>query len=150
MWTALDTIWLPNVVLMASPYWTSSVHIRGYSMDCSRDECLSRLISHYYYPKLSIIGYVDSARYDMVAQCGAGGQPKSDLLSTHMRLWLWPYERRWSEPVALSVVLCQTKLNWSLAAVEADTDSATYDMEAQCGAGGQPKSDLLSTHTRLW
>jgi len=31
--------------------------------------------------------------------------------------------------------------------VEADNDSTTYDIEAQCGAGGQPKSDLLSTHT---
>jgi hypothetical protein len=90
----------------------------------------------------------DSATYDMEAQCGAGGTPKSDLLSAHTRLWRWPYARRWSEPVDLPLALSQ--LNWSLAAVEADNDSATYDMQAQCGAGGQPKSDLLSAHTRLW
>jgi hypothetical protein len=59
------------------------------------------------------------------------------------------YARRWSEPVDLPLILSQTKFVWSLAAVEADNDSATYDMEAQCGAGGQPKSDLLSTQTRL-
>jgi hypothetical protein len=29
---------------------------------------------------------VDSARYDMVDQCVAGGQPKFDLLTTHARL----------------------------------------------------------------
>jgi hypothetical protein len=48
-------------------------------MDCSRDECLSQLISHYDYPKLSIIGYVDSARYDLLAQCGVDGQPNLTL-----------------------------------------------------------------------
>jgi len=91
----------------------------------------------------------DSATHDMEAQCCAGGQPKSDLLSTHMRLWRWPCPRQWSEPVDLPLLLSQTKLNLSLAAVEADNDSATHDMEAQCGAGGQPKSDLLSAHMRL-
>jgi len=73
-----------------------------------------------------------------------------DLLGTHMRLWRWPYARRWSEPVDLRLLLSHTKSNWLLAAVEADNDSATHDMEAQCGVGGQPKSDLLSTHMRLW
>ena len=29
---------------------------------------------------------VDSARYAMVAQCGAGGKPKLALILTHMRL----------------------------------------------------------------
>jgi hypothetical protein len=29
---------------------------------------------------------VDSARVDMVAQCGAGDQPQIDLLSMHTRL----------------------------------------------------------------
>ena len=60
------------------------------------------------------------------------------------RLWRWPYARRWSEPVDLPLALSQTKLNWWLAVVEAKNYSATYDMQAQCGAGGQPKSDFLS------
>jgi hypothetical protein len=29
---------------------------------------------------------VDSARYDVVARCGAGGQPKLDLITIHTRL----------------------------------------------------------------
>ena len=57
-------------------------------------------------------------------------------------------EAQWSEPVDLPFPLCQPILNCSLAAVEADNDSTTYHMEAQCGAGSQPKSDLLSAHTR--
>jgi hypothetical protein len=92
----------------------------------------------------------DSTTYHMEAQCGAGSQPKSDLLSAHTRLWWWPCVRQWSEPVDFRFILCQPNLNCSLAAVEADNDSTTYHMEAQCGAGGQPKSDLLSAHTRLW
>jgi len=47
------------------------------------------------------------------------------------------------------LLLSQTKYNWSLAAVEVDVDSATHDVAAQCEAGGQPKLDLFSTHTRL-
>ena len=46
-------------------------------------------------------------------------------------------------------VLSQTKYIWSLAAVDADVDDARYDMVAQCGAGGQPKLDLITIHTRL-
>jgi hypothetical protein len=94
----------------------------------------------------AVEAYNNSATYDMQAQCGACGQPKSDLLSTYTRLWRWPYARRWSEPVDLLLVLSQTNLNWSLSAVKADNESATYDMQAQCGAGGKPKSDLLSAH----
>jgi len=55
-----------------------------------------------------------------------------------------------SESVDFRLLLYQPKLNWSVAAVEADNDIATYDMEAQCGAGGQPRSYLCRTHTRLW
>jgi hypothetical protein len=91
-----------------------------------------------------------SAIYDMVAQCGAGGRPKLDLLRTHhtrlqYRLWL----RRWSEPLDLPFLLSQRKWNETIATVEAHGSSAIYDMVAQCGAGGRPKLDLLRTHTRL-
>jgi hypothetical protein len=67
----------------------------------------------------------------------------------YTRLWCWPHARRWSEPVDLPLLLSQTKHNWSLAVVEADVEGATHEMVAQCGGGGQPKLDLLSTHTRL-
>ncbi len=40
----------------------------------------------------------------------------------------------------------QTKYNWSLAAVKADVGRTTYDMVAQCGAGGKPTLDLHQTH----
>jgi hypothetical protein len=92
---------------------------------------------------------VDSSTHDMVAQCAAGGKHKSDLLSTHTRLWYRLQVRRWSESVELCLLPSQTKCDWSLAVVEADVDSATHDMVAQCSAGGKHKSDLLSTHTRL-
>jgi hypothetical protein len=52
-----------------------------------------------------------------------------------------------SEPVDSPLVLSQTKYNWSLAAVEVNVGSTTYDMVAQCGAGDQLKSDL-SVHIR--
>ena len=52
-----------------------------------------------------------------------------------MRLWRWPCARQWSEPVDFRLLLSQPKSNWSLAVVEANNDSATQDMEAQCGAG---------------
>ncbi len=64
---------------------------------------------------------------------------------THMRLWRWPYARRWSESVDLPLVLSQTKLNWSLAVVEEVVDSVTHNMVTQCGAGGQPKLDLIES-----
>jgi hypothetical protein len=54
-----------------------------------------------------------------------------------------------SEPDDLPLLLSQPKYNWSLAAVEADVHSATYDMVAKCCAGGQLKLELLSTHMRL-
>jgi hypothetical protein len=43
-------------------------------------------------------------------------------------------------------LISQTNYIRSLAAVEADVDSATYVMVAQCGAGGQPKLDLHNTY----
>jgi hypothetical protein len=52
-------------------------------------------------------------------------------------------------PVDLPLPLSQTKHNRSAAPVEADVDSATYDMVAQCGASNQLKLNLLSTLTRL-
>jgi hypothetical protein len=93
---------------------------------------------------------VDSDRHDMAAQCGAGGRPKVDLLSTYTRLWCWPYVRRWSEPVDLPFPLSQAKYNWSLAQDDATVDIDTHDIAAHCGAFGRPKVDLLSTYTRLW
>jgi hypothetical protein len=54
--------------------------------------------------------------------------------------------RRRSEPVVLPFLLSQTSFNWSLAPVEANIDSATHDMVAQCGVGDQPQIDLLSTY----
>jgi len=39
--------------------------------------------------------------------------------------------------------------NWSLAVVDEVVDSATYDMVTEVVAGGQPKFDRLSTHTRF-
>ena len=56
---------------------------------------------------------------------------------------------RQSEPVDLPLLLSQTKYNWPLAPVEADMESATNEKVAHCGAGGQPKSDLIWTHMRL-
>ena len=58
-------------------------------------------------------------------------------------------EAQWSEPVDLPLLLSQTKYNWSLAEVDADIDSTTQDMVAQCDAGGQPKSALITTHMML-
>jgi len=57
---------------------------------------------------------------------------------------------RLSEPVDLPLLLSQTKCNRSLAAVEANVDSATDDVVAQCVAGGQPKLDLLIIYTTLY
>ena len=74
--------------------------------------------------------------------------PPSTMLRTQH--YMPTLEAQWSEPVDLPFPLCQPILNCSLAAVEADNDSTTYHMEAQCGAGGQPKSDLISAHTKLW
>jgi hypothetical protein len=48
--------------------------------------------------------------------------------------------------VDLPLLLSQTNYNWSLAPVEANVVSVTHDMVAQCGAGGQPQMDLLSTY----
>jgi hypothetical protein len=90
---------------------------------------------------------MDSARYDMSAECGAGGQPKLDLIRTYTRLWCFSNMCRWSEPVDLRLLLSRTKYNWSLAPDEDDMDSARYDMVAQCTAGGQLKLDLFRTHT---
>jgi hypothetical protein len=92
---------------------------------------------------------LDSATYDVVAKCGAGHQPKLDLLGTHTTLYYRLYGRRWSGPVDLPSLLSQTKYNRSLAAVEANEDSATYDVVKKCGAGRKPKLDLLRTHTTL-
>jgi hypothetical protein len=85
---------------------------------------------------------VDSATHDVVAHCGAGGQPKLELHRKHTRMWCCCYARRGHKPVDISLLLSPTKYNWSLAPVEADVDSATHDVEAQCGAGGQPKLDI--------
>jgi len=85
----------------------------------------------------------------MMAQCGAGGQPKLDLICTHTRLSCRSYMRKFSEPVDLPLLVSQTKYNWSLALDEAEVDSATHDMVAQCGAGSQPLLELLRKHTRL-
>jgi hypothetical protein len=92
---------------------------------------------------------VDSATHDMVAQCGAGGQPKLDLLRTHTRPSCCCNMRKLSEPVDLPLLLSKTKYNWSLALDEAYVNIATHDMLAQCGAGDQPLLDLLRTNTRL-
>ena len=81
---------------------------------------------------------VDSGTYDMVAQCGAGGQPKLGLLRTHTSLWCCCNVRRRREPFDFPLLLSQTKYNWSLAPVEADVDSAIHDMVAERGACGQP------------
>jgi hypothetical protein len=40
--------------------------------------------------------------------------------------------------VDFPLLLSQTKDNWSLALAEADVDSATHDIIAQCGVGDQP------------
>jgi hypothetical protein len=98
---------------------------------------------------------VDSATHDMETEteceCGDGGEPTVYLLRTHTRLWCCCSVRRWREPVDLRLLRSQTKYNWSLALVEADVDSATHDMETECGAYayGEPKLDLFKTHTRL-
>jgi hypothetical protein len=80
---------------------------------------------------------VDSATHDIADQCGAGGQPKLDLLSTHTKLWCCCNVRRWREPVDFPLLLSQTKYQWSLAPVVVDVDSATHDIADQCGADGR-------------
>jgi hypothetical protein len=55
-WTALDTIWLPNVVLAASPNRTSSGHRRSRRDGPTLDDGLSRLIYVSYDPNQSMIG----------------------------------------------------------------------------------------------
>jgi hypothetical protein len=82
----------------------------------------------------------------MVAQCGAGGKHKWELISTHTRLWCCPYARRWSEPADLPLLSSHTKHNWTPAADEADDDGDTHDMVAQCGACGQTRWDLDSIY----
>jgi hypothetical protein len=72
----------------------------------------------------------------------ASPNSKLDLLTTHTKVWCRPYEKRWSEPVDVSLPLFQTKYDRSLAAVDAELDSATNDMVAQCGAGGQSKFQI--------
>jgi len=86
MWTALHTICCPNVVLAASPNWTSSLHIRDCSIVCSWEDGPSRLIYDTYYPNRSIFGQLelddedlDSATHNMLSQCGVGGQPKLQI-----------------------------------------------------------------------
>jgi hypothetical protein len=59
------------------------------------------------------------------------------------------YVRKWREPVDLPLPLSQAKQIWSLAPVEVDVGRARYEMVAQCGAGGRPKLNLVSTYTRL-
>jgi hypothetical protein len=82
---------------------------------------------------------VDAARYDMVAQCGAGCQPKLDLIMIHRRWWF--------DLVDFPLLRSQTRYNGSLAAVDADVDKARYDMVAQCGAGGQLKFAIMRLET---
>ena len=97
-----------------------------------------------------VVKHVVSAAYDMVAQCGApGGQPKFDIYLDHTRLKYCLHARGWSEPVDLPLLLSQTKYNRSLAADEADVDSAPHNMVAQCWAGGKLKFDLFSTQSWL-
>jgi hypothetical protein len=57
--------------------------------------------------------------------------------------------RRRSEPVDLHLLLYQTNFIRLLAVVHADMEFATHELAAHCGGCGQPKSDLLGTHTRL-
>ena len=52
--------------------------------------------------------------------------------------------------VDLCLLLSRTNINRSLAADDNDIDSATHDMAAQCGAGGQPKLHLLRAYTSVW
>jgi hypothetical protein len=92
---------------------------------------------------------MEFATYEFASRCGAGGQPKLDLIGTHMRLLRRTFERRWSEPVDLRLALMHTNYIWSLAGVHADMECATLELAAQCGGCGQPKSDLLGTHMRL-
>jgi hypothetical protein len=94
--------------------------------------------------------HVDSATHDMAVQRAAGGQPNSNLIRTYTRLWCCCFRRRWPEPFDLRLLLSQTKYNRSLAPAEAHVDSATHDMAVQRAAGGQPKSNLIRTYTRLW
>ena len=58
-------------------------------------------------------------------------------------------ERRWSELVDLPLLLSQTKDSWSLAPVDTDVDSATYDMVAQCGAGGYELNEDLNQEKKV-
>jgi len=93
---------------------------------------------------------VDSVTYDTVAQCGPNPNPKFDFLLTHTR-YSWQFNAWWwSEPLDLPFFLPHTNFIWSLAALNADVDSATHDTVAQCGPNPNPnpKLDLMRTHTR--
>jgi hypothetical protein len=105
--------------------------------------------TNFFWSVAAVEADVDSATYDMVTHCGADPNPRLDLVRTHTGLSLRLYGGRWSEPLDLPLLLSQTNFIWSVAAVEADVVKATHNVVAQCGAGGQPKLDLLSSHTRL-
>jgi hypothetical protein len=95
---------------------------------------------------------MDSARYVMMAHCGAGGQPKLALLCTHTRLWCCCHMRRWAEPVHFPLSLFQTKHNGSLAPAQANMDSARYVVVAQCSVvilvGGKFENDSGMRHAQ--
>jgi hypothetical protein len=139
-------------VLATSPYLTSSVHIRGCSIVRRQEDGLSRLIYLCSYPEQSIICPQQRMRMTWTA-LDMIWWPDVVLAAspnwTYTRLWCFSNMCRWSEPVDLRLLLSRTKYNWSLAPDEDDMDSATYDMVARCGAGGQPERDNVSTETSL-
>jgi len=107
------TIWRPNVVLAASPNWFGIIrtHTRLSWRACAEPVDFPLLLSQTKHNG-SIApaqANMDSARSTMAAQCGAGGQPKLAILSTHKRLWCCCYMRGWSAPVDFPLLLSQTK-----------------------------------------
>jgi hypothetical protein len=136
----LDLIWTHTISWCCCYMcrWTEPVDLPFLRTQTKHDWSLAPAQSH-----------VDSDRYDMAAQCGAGGKLKLDLIRTHTRLWCCCYMCRWTEPVDFPLLLSQTKHNWSLAPAQAHVDSDRHVMVAQCGACGKLKLDLIWTHTRL-
>jgi hypothetical protein len=94
MWTVLDTIWLPNVAWCLQPAQiglqqdTYEVAVTDIHKITDAQVNLRLLLSHtkYHWSPAPVEKDVDSARYNIVDQCGAGDQPKLDLLRTHTRL----------------------------------------------------------------
>jgi hypothetical protein len=87
--------------------------------------------------------------HDVVAQCGAGSKPTIGPHHNTYEVVESMHIRCWYVPLDSPLILSRTNFIWSNASAEADLDSASHDLVAQCGAGGLSKLDLISAQTTL-